>query len=219
MSSKTLQLTDALYQYMLEVSIREPIVLKELRLATAVLPASIMQISPEQGQFMHWLAETMGVRKALEVGVFTGYSALSVALALPDGGQLIACDVSDEWASMAREFWQRAGVAHKIDLRIAPALTTLDQLIQSEAGTFDFVFIDADKPNQGNYYEKALTLIRQGGIIALDNVFLAGDVIDPALSNPRTLAMRALNEKLLQDERVSISLVPIGDGLTLVRKR
>jgi len=179
-----------------------------------------MQISPEQGQLMALLVQMTNVRKALEVGVFTGYSALAVALALPPEGQLVACDVSEEYTAIAQKFWQQAEVDTKIDLRLAPATETLQQLIESgQAGTFDFAFIDADKSNYDTYYEQALALLRPGGLVAIDNVLWYGRVADPDVTDNRTQRIRALNQKLHHDERVDLSLLPIGDGLTLARKR
>jgi predicted O-methyltransferase YrrM len=179
----------------------------------------MMQIAPEQGQFMALLIQLMGAKKTLEVGVFTGYSSLAVALALPSDGKIIACDTNEEYTAIARHYWQKAGVADKIDLRIAPALDTLDELIaQGQANTFDFAFIDADKSNYDNYYERALQLVRPGGLIAIDNVLWGGKVADRNVQDNRTKAIRELNQKLHQDKRVTISLVPIADGLTLARK-
>ncbi len=219
MGNKNLNLSDRLYDYLLSVSLREPEVLAELRQETAQLPMSIMQIAPEQGQFMALLIRLMGAQKALEVGVFTGYSSLCVALAMPPEGKLVACDISEEYTAIAKRYWQKAGVANKIDLRIAPALETLDQLLASgQANTFDFAFIDADKKNYPNYYEQALQLVRPGGLIAVDNVLWAGRVADPADQDGSTNAIRAFNQKLRQDERVRISLLPIADGLTLAMK-
>lgn len=220
MSSKTLNLNDRLYDYMLANSVREPEVLKQLREETANHPLAVMQISPEQGQLMALLVQLMGAKKALEVGVFTGYSTLSVALALPDDGQIIACDVSEEYTAIARRYWQAAGVEQKIVLEIAPALETLDKLLAAgEANSFDFVFIDADKENYEGYYERSLQLVRQGGLIALDNVLWGGNVAEPEKQDNKTQAIRALNEKLSKDPRINLSMVPIGDGLTLALKR
>lgn len=219
MSKQTLGLENYIYQYLLSVSIREPEVLQKLREETANHPRNIMQISPEQGQFMALLIKLMGAKKTLEIGVFTGYSSLAVALALPKEGKMVACDVSEEYTSIAHRYWEQAGVADKIDLRIAPAVDTLDQLVAAgEADTFDFAFIDADKSNYDNYYERALQLVRPGGLIAIDNVLWSGQVADSQIQDNRTKKIRALNEKIHKDERVSISLVPIGDGLTLARK-
>ncbi len=179
-----------------------------------------MQVGPEQGQFMALLVELIGARNALEVGTFTGYSALAVALALPEDGRLVACDVSEEWTAIGRRYWEEAGVAHKIDLRLAPALETLDALLaEGRAGTFDFAFIDADKEGYDAYYERALELTRAGGLVVLDNTLWRGDVADPTISDVDTDAIRAINTKLAGDERVTLSLLPVGDGLTLARKR
>jgi predicted O-methyltransferase YrrM len=220
MSKQTLNLDDRLYQYLLSTSLRELPILQELRQETASHPMSQMQIAPEQGQFMGFLVQLMGVKKALEVGVFTGYSSLVVASAMPPDGQLIACDVSEEFTSIARRYWEQAGVADKIDLRIAPALETLDQLIQEgHTNTFDFAFIDADKSNYDNYYERALQLVRPSGLIAIDNVLWSGQVADPEVQDNRTHVIRTLNQKIQQDERVVMCLVPIADGLMLSMKR
>jgi len=220
MSSRTLPLTDSLYDYLLEVSLREPPLLARLRAETEALPLGAMQISPEQGQFMAFLVELIGARRTLEVGTFTGYSALRVALALPADGRVVACDVSADYTEVGRRYWTEAGVEGKIDLRLAPALETLDSLLESgEAETFDFAFIDADKENYDGYYERSLRLVRRGGLIAIDNVLWSGSVIDPNKQDKDTQAIRSLNKKLRQDRRVDLSLVPIGDGLALIRKR
>lgn len=220
MSNQTLGLEPQLYHYLLSVSLREPEILRELRQETAQHPQGQMQIAPEQGQFMALLLQLMGAKKVLEVGVFTGYSSLCMALALPEAGRLIACDVSEAYTKIARRYWQAAGVAHKIDLRLAPALDTLDRLLaQGEAETFDFAFIDADKSNYERYYEQALQLVRPGGLIAVDNVLWSGRVAEPENQESLTLAMRSFNEKLRADQRVNLSLVPIADGLTLALKR
>ena len=217
---RTTPLNDALHAYLLSVSLREPDVLRRLREDTATRPQHGMQIGPEQGQFMAMLVELIGARKCLEVGTFTGYSALSVALALPADGTLIACDISEEFTGRAKPFWEDAGVAGKIDLRIGPALETMDGLIaEGENGTFDFVFIDADKPNYLGYFQRALDLVRRGGLICVDNVFWGGAVIDPSRDDENTEAIRAFNAALSNDPRISLSMVPIGDGLTLARKR
>lgn len=219
MSDKTLRLSDRLAEYLKSVSLREPDVLTELRQETSHHPMSTMQIAPEQGQLMALLVQLMGAKKTLEVGVFTGYSALVVALALPPDGRVVACDVSEEFTAIARRYWEKAGVTNKIDLHLAPAIETLDQLLASgQANTFDFAFIDADKSNYDNYYERALQLIRPGGLIAIDNVLWSGRVADPQIQDTRTTAIRALNQKLHQDERVTLSLIPIADGLTLALK-
>jgi caffeoyl-CoA O-methyltransferase len=179
-----------------------------------------MQISPEQGQFMRLLVELLGARRTLEIGVYTGYSSLCVAQALPEDGQLIACDVNAEYTAIARRYWQRAGLEQRIRLELGPALATLDGLIAAgESGRFDFAFIDADKENYQGYYERSLQLLRRGGLIAIDNVLWGGSVADPADQKSTTLAIRALNARLVEDSRVSVSLIPIGDGLFLARKR
>lgn len=220
MSIKTINLTAELYNYLLKLSLREPEVLKKLRDETHQLKYHTMQISPEQGQFMALLIELLSARKTLDIGTFTGYSALAVALALPADGKVIACDTSVEWTNIAKRFWQAAGVADKIELRIAPALQTLQQLLdEGAAGTFDFAFIDADKNNYTSYYEKCFELIRPGGLIAIDNVLWDGAVADPANQDKDTNAIRKLNETVFNDKRVTMSLLPIGDGLTLARKR
>jgi caffeoyl-CoA O-methyltransferase len=220
MTRRTSHLPDDLYAYLLDVSLREHDVLRKLREETAGLERSNMQIGPEQGQLMALLVELLGARKALEIGTFTGYSALAVALALPEDGRLVACDVSEEWTAVGRRHWDEAGVAHKIDLRLAPALDTLNGLLaKGEADTFDFAFIDADKEGYEAYYERVLRLIRPGGLIALDNTLWEGKVVDPEVTDPDTQAIRAINAKLATDERVTLSLIPVGDGLTLARKR
>ena len=220
MSNRTIVLNDALYEYLLSVSLREPDVLCRLREETAKMPQHNMQISPEQGQFIALLVELTGARKCLEVGTFTGYSTLSVALALPEDGQIVACDISEEFTSRAKPYWQEAGVAGKIDLRLGPALETLDALIaDGESGAFDFAFIDADKVNYQGYFQRALDLIRRGGLILVDNVLWSGAVVDPARDDEDTEAIRAFNQARASDPRISLSLVPIGDGLTLARKR
>lgn len=220
MSMRTIALTDELYEYLRNVSLREPALLARLREETSRLERANMQIAPEQGQFMALLIELLDVRRALEIGTFTGYSALVVALAMPSDGRLIACDLSEEWTAIGRRYWEEAGVADKIDLRLGPALATLDELLAADAAeSFDFVFIDADKTGYDDYYERSLRLLRAGGMIAIDNVLWNGNVYDLSIDDPDTVAIRALNEKLHTDERVSISLVPIGEGLTLARKR
>lgn len=220
MSTRTLTITDAVHEYLLQHGVREPSVLAELREETAAMPAARMQISPEQGQLMRLLVELTGTTRAIEVGTFTGYSALCVALAMPEDGRLIACDVSEQYTAVARRYWQQAGVAHKVDLRLAPALETLDALLaDGGAESFDFAFIDADKGNYAEYYERCLKLLRGGGLVAVDNVLWSGSVADPADTDADTEAIRALNRKLAADERVTVSMVPIGDGVTLARKR
>jgi caffeoyl-CoA O-methyltransferase len=194
--------------------------MRELREETARLPQAQMQIAPEQGAFMSLLTELLGVRKYLEIGVFTGYSSLAVALAMPEGGRITACDVSEEFTSVARRYWERAGVAGSIDLRLAPALETLDRLLdEGHAGTYDFAFVDADKTNYDGYYESALRLLRTGGLIAFDNVLWSGRIADPDAQDADTLALRALNAKLHADQRITLAMLPLADGLTLARKR
>ena len=212
-------ITDELAEYIRGVTLREPEPLKRLREETEDHPHASMQTSPEQGQFLHLMARVTCARKTLEMGVFMGYSSTWVALALPAGGKLIACDRSQEFTARARRTWREAGVEDRIELRIAPALETLDGLIaDGQAGSFDFAFIDADKGNYANYYDKALILVRRGGLIAVDNVLWDGSVIDPADRTPDTEAIRAFNRKLHADERVAISMATIGDGLTLACK-
>ena len=220
MSDRTINLDERLYRYLQEHSLREHAVQRELREATLKMPHGGMQISPEQGQLMALLVRLMGARRAIEVGVFTGYSALSVALALPPEGLLVACDVSEEWTAMARQYWSKAGVAQRIDLRIAPALRTLDGLIaEGGAGQHDFAFIDADKSNYIAYYERCLVLLRKGGLVAVDNTLWSGAVADPANQERDTLAIRAFNDRVHADARVDLAMLSIGDGLTLALKR
>ncbi len=220
MSHQHIQLDDNLLAYTREVSLHEPDVLRRLREETAAHPHARMQITPEQGQFMALLIRLLKAKKALEIGVFTGYSAAWVALALPAGGTLIGCDVSEEYTSVARRYWREAGIETKIDLRLAPALDTLDALIANgEGGTFDFAFVDADKQNYENYYERALMLLRAGGLIAVDNVLWDGRVCDPQIQDDDTVAIRAFNRKLYADNRIVLSLLPVGDGLTLAFKK
>ncbi len=219
MSTGYLPLNDQLYSYLRNTSLREPELLQRLRAETAQLTDGNMQISADQGQFMTLLVKLIGARKSLEVGVFTGYSSISTARGLPDDGQIIACDVSDEWTSIARRYWAEAGVAHKIDLRLAPAVETLNALLaDGHAGSFDFAFIDADKENYDAYYERALQLVRSGGLIAIDNTLWYGKVADETVQDVDTVAIRALNQKLQQDARVMMSQLTVGDGLTLAIK-
>jgi caffeoyl-CoA O-methyltransferase len=220
MSSRTTKLTEEIYQYMLDVSVREPGVLRRLRQETAGLPNANLQISPEQGRLLALLVRLIGARRCIEVGVFTGYSSLSVALALPPDGRIVACDISEDYTDIARRYWREAEVEDKIDLRIAPAMKTLDRLIAAEEERqYDFAFIDADKGNYAAYYERALTLLRPGGLIAVDNTLWGGRVVDAADQSEDTVAIREFNELLYADERIDLSLVPIGDGLTLALKR
>lgn len=210
---------ESLYRYILSNSQPESDILAQLREETAQMPQARMQISPDQGQLMSLLVRLMQAKKALEVGVFTGYSSLSVALALPPDGKLVACDVSEEYTAIARRYWELAGVADKIDLRIAPAIDTLDELLKDQAGTFDFAFIDADKGNYENYYDRTIQLVRSGGLVAIDNVLWAGRVADETDHDKITNTIRAFNTKVAQDDRVIVSLLPIADGLTLALKR
>jgi len=220
MSRRTIQMTDTLYDYLHGVAVRDLDILKRLREETQQLPQGGMQISPEQGQLMAFLVKLIGAKRTLEVGTFTGYSSLCVAMALPEDGRLVACDISDEWTKVARRYWAEAGVASKIDLRLAPGADSLAAMIEAgETESFDFAFIDADKSKYDTYYELSLQLLRPGGMMALDNMLRGGAVADPTRQDEDTSAIRALNEKIHADARVDMCLVPIGDGLTLVRKR
>ena len=220
MTPVDLPVTPELAEYIRNASLREPDVLRRLREETASHPMVSMQISPEQGQFMALLVAMLNAKRTLEIGVFTGYSSLAVALALPEDGRVIACDVNEAWTSIARRYWREAGVDRKIDLRLRPAIQTLDDLIVLGQGNgFDFAFIDADKANYANYYERCLTLIRPGGLIAVDNVLWSGQVADPAVGDEDTRAIRAFNEKLKNDQRIWLSMLPIRDGLTLACKK
>ncbi|HLH42975.1 MAG TPA: class I SAM-dependent methyltransferase [Bryobacteraceae bacterium] len=206
--------------YLRNNSIREPELLRRLREETASHPRANMQIPPEHGQFMALLVELLGAKRTIEIGVFTGYSSLWVALALPPEGRIVACDVSSEYTSVARRYWKESGVDRKIDLRLQPALQTLRELLDGGwQGQFDFAFIDADKPNYESYYEHCLELLRPGGVVMADNVLWSGRVADDANQEPDTIALRAFNKKLLADQRVSLSMLPLGDGVTLARKR
>ncbi|MFC6285148.1 class I SAM-dependent methyltransferase [Nocardioides sp. GCM10027113] len=220
MADRTLGLADHLADYVRRVGTREVEVLARLRGETAALPQHRMQVAPEQGAFLALLVELTGARRCLEVGTFTGYSSLAVALALPDDGRIVCCDVSEEWTSVARRHWEAAGVADKVDLRIGPAAETLDALIaDGESASYDFAFVDADKTGYDGYYERLLRLVRPGGLIAIDNVLWGGKVADPSVDDTDTAALRALNEKLAADERVSLVMLPIADGVTLARVR
>jgi caffeoyl-CoA O-methyltransferase len=219
MSRTHTEVTDALAGYIRAVTLREPEPLRKLREESEDHPRASMQTAPEQGQLLHLLARATGARKTLEVGVFMGYSSTWVALALPPGGKVIACDVSAEYTTRARRTWAEAGVADRVELRLAPALESLDAMIAGgDSGTFDFAFIDADKANYANYYERALALVRRGGLIAVDNVLWDGKLLDPENREPDTETIRAFNRKLHADGRVALSLVPLGDGLTLACK-
>jgi predicted O-methyltransferase YrrM len=220
MSARLLPMTESLRDYLQSVSLRETPVQRALREATLSVRGAGMQISPEQGQFMALLVQLTGTRRAIEVGTYTGYSALTVAQALPPDGRLVCCDVSEEWTAIGRRHWEMAGVADRIDLRLGPALATLDGLLaDSGAGQWDMAFIDADKANYDGYYERCLKLLRPGGLILIDNVLWSGAVADPARTDPDTTALRALNAKLHGDERVGLAMLPVGDGLTLALKR
>jgi caffeoyl-CoA O-methyltransferase len=208
-------LPEKISRYIHQHSVREPEILRELRAATASLPNAGMQIGADQGQFMALLVQAIGARNCLEIGTFTGYSALAVALALPADGRIVCCDINEEWTAIGKPFWKKAGVAKKIDLRIGPALETLKKL----KGPFDFVFIDADKGNYDNYYEACLPLVRRGGVIAVDNTLWSGWVADNARDDDDTVALRAFNDKLHRDKRVALSLLPLGDGVTLALKK
>jgi len=216
----TTGLNPELYKYILSVSLRDPEVLQRLKEETSKHELAEMQTAVDEAQFMSLLIKMMNAKMALEVGVFTGYSSLTVALALPEDGKLIACDVSEEFTNVAKKYWKEAKVDHKVDLRIAPGVETLDKLIaEGRSGTFDFAFIDADKPNYDNYYERILQLLRVGGVILFDNVLWHNKIIDDTNQEDTTVALRKLNAKLHKDERVDISMLSIGDGVTIVRKR
>ena len=219
MSNRTLAISESIYQYLCDHSLREDPILKELRDHTYDMEERAMQIAPEQGQFMQMLIKLIGAKNTIEVGVFTGYSSLAIALALPEDGRIVACDVNPQYTSVAEKFWVSAGVREKIDLRIGPARDTLSELISDGfTGTFDFAFIDADKVNYDHYYELCLQLIRPGGLITVDNVLWGGATADDSINDTDTTSIRALNDKLHRDERIDLSLVPIGDGLTLAMK-
>jgi predicted O-methyltransferase YrrM len=219
-SSRTLNLDERLYGYLQRISLREPEVLVRLRAETTRLPMAVMQISPEQGQFMALLVQLLGARRCLEVGTFTGYSALACALVLPPDGELVTLDISEEWTAIGRRYWAAAGVAGRVRLQLGPAGESLRQLRRDgREGTFDFMFIDADKTGYADYVEQGFHLVRAGGLIAIDNVLWSGLVADPGVTDADTVALRKLNEQLHRDPRFDLSMVPIGDGLTLLRKR
>ena len=220
MANKTMGISDDLAAYVVEVGTREPDVLARLREETAAIPQHNMQIAPEQGAFLALLVELIGARRCIEVGTFTGYSSTAVALALPEDGQIICCDVSEEWTSLARKYWAEAGVTGKVDLRIAPAAETLDQLLAGgQEASYDFAFVDADKAGYDAYYERLLRLVRPGGLIVFDNMLWGGDVLDTDPSDEDTKALQALNAKLAHDERITLCLLPVADGVTLARRR
>jgi len=220
MSRSSFLLPEGLAAYYAEVAVRETPLFAELRRETAQMPQAVMQIAPEQGQLLAMLVRLLGARRCIEVGVFTGYSALTVASALPEDGELLACDVSEEWCAIARRYWQKAGVDRKIRLVLAPAAQTLErELAAGKAGAYDFAFIDADKASYLGYYEHCLKLLRTGGLIAVDNTLWSGRVADPTIRDADTVALRAFNDFVGRDARVDLCLVPIADGLTLLRKR
>jgi caffeoyl-CoA O-methyltransferase len=218
--AKYVGLNDRIYDYMMQLAPPEPPVMRRLRDATQRLPNAVMQIAPDQAAFMQMLVRLMGVRRYLEIGVFTGYSSLAVALALPSDGVVTACDVSAEYSIIARRFWRDAGVDRKIDFRLGPAMDTLDRLLaQDRMSTYDMAFIDADKRNQFGYYEKCLKLVRPGGVILLDNALRDGTVADPAVQDEGTVAIREANMRISRDERVETTLLAIGDGLLMARRK
>lgn len=220
MVARTLFMPRRMHEYVLANAVRELPLQRALRAETARLPRAGMQIAPEQGPLLQLLVKMLGARRCIEIGTFTGYSALAIALALPKGGRLVCCDHSAEWTAIARRYWKKAGVEKRIDLRLGPALATLDALLaRGGAGKYDFAFIDADKSNYANYYERCIRLVRRGGLIAADNTLWYGRVADPRDREPDTPFIRTFNRKLLRDARVDLSLVPIGDGLTLALKR
>lgn len=218
MANRTLGISAELQDYILDVGVREPEVLQRLRGETAQLPEHNLQIAPEEGAFLAMLVRLVGARRCLEVGTFTGYSSTAVALALPADGRLVCCDVSEEWTSVARRFWRDAGVAEKVELRLGPAVATLDRMVEAESSSYDFAFIDADKVSYDDYYERALQLVRPGGLVALDNTLSHGRVLQAEPEDENVAAVQALNRKLAADDRVSVVLVPIADGVTLVRR-
>ena len=219
MSSRTIRMNDAIDAYLRRVSLRETDVQRRLREETASLEDAGMQICPEQGQLMRMLAGLLGARRAIEVGVFTGYSSLCVALALPEDGELVACDVNEEWSAIARRYWSEAGVASKVRLHLAPALETLDALVrEGRSGEFDIAFIDADKTSYAMYYERCLALLRPGGLVLVDNVLWGGQVANEDDRSEDTVALRAFNAGLRDDARIELCMLPVGDGLTIARK-
>jgi len=219
MTKTYLPLTNSLYDYVLDNSLREPEILRDLRLETQKMAESMMQTSADQAQFMALLVKLFGAKKMLEIGTFTGYSALSLALAAGIDAKIVCCDISEEWTNIAKSYWEKADVSDNIDLRLGPATETLNNMIDNEIESYDFAFIDADKVNYDNYFEACYKLIRPGGLIAIDNVLWGGSVIDPDKQDDDTNAIRALNEKLFNDQRIDLSMLSIADGLTLARKR
>jgi predicted O-methyltransferase YrrM len=220
MSNVSMGLPPEMQDYLVRHGVREPEILRRLRDETAPIPQHDMQIAPEQGALLSLLVELLGAKRAIELGTFTGYSSLVTMLAMPPDGTMVCCDISDEWTSVARRYWAEAGVADRVELRLGPALETLDELLASGAeGTFDFAFIDASKREYPDYHERIVRLLRSGGLAAYDNVFWDGGVIDESMQDEDTLGVRRLNERLAADERVSISMIPVADGVTLARKR
>jgi len=220
MTRKSLHLTPRIYDYLLAMGVRQHPVLERLAADTARMAEANMQVSPEQGAFMAFLVELMGAKRCLEIGVFTGYSALAVALALPDDGRLLACDVNEKWTAMARSYWAEAGVKEKIHLHLAPAIKTLDDLLaEGAAGSFDFAFLDADKTEYAAYYERVLELLRPGGLMMVDNVLYSGHLADPDKTDDNIEALRIFNTALYHDQRITLSMIPVADGLTLAIKR
>jgi predicted O-methyltransferase YrrM len=220
MANRTIGISDELAAYVVEVGTREPDILARLREETAAIPQHGMQIAPEEGAFLAMLVQLIGARRCIEIGTFTGYSSLAVALALPEDGSILCCDVSEEWTSLARTYWAEAGVGSKIDLRIGPAADTLARLVaEGEEATYDFAFVDADKSGYDGYYERLLQLVRPGGLIAFDNTLWGGRVLDVHAEDEDTRAIRALNAKLAGDERITLCMLPVADGVTLARRR
>jgi predicted O-methyltransferase YrrM len=220
MARTSIGISDELHEYVIRHGVREPAIFRRLREETAGLPQATMQIAPDQGAFLAMLVGLIEAKRCIELGTFTGYSSLAVALAMPPEGRIVCCDVSDEWTSIARRYWAEAGVSDRVDLRLGPALATLDELIAGgAAGTFDFAFIDARKSEYPDYHERIVQLLRPGGLAVYDNVLWGGAVIDESQNDPDTLGIRRLNERIGLDQRVEVSMLPFADGLTLARKR
>ncbi len=221
MAIQTLPMSDELYQYMIDVSLRETDLMKQLRDETYEMSSRELQSAPEQSQLMAFFLKVLGAKKVIEIGVYTGYTTLALALALPEDGKVVACDVHDEWTSIGKRYWEQSGVADKVDLRLGSALDTLAELTAdpAERGTYDFAYIDADKQNNINYIEHCLKLLRTGGVIAIDNIFASGGVIDDSVQGESIETVRTMNRNLLTDDRVDLTLIPIGDGMTFLRKR